>query len=432
VVEIVLSGVPTLFDFFVSHAFEDAVRANHLAEAIESAGGSCWIAPRDIPPGADYGSAILDGIASCRSMVILVSAASISSSHVRREAERAVDRDMLLFPVRLQPTPVTGSLEYFLSGAQHLDWFKGDAGVPAVALVSASDRLSGAEAAAMSPATPKRPGASAARRWVPAFATFGLVAIVAILAMRSVFPSSKERTAATGGSAATRSSGIQVPPARGPAETLPGTVPSLGESGSRSADGPASAPSSALAEGWRVALNERWDDNRRGWAELSKNDENGDQEFSVEGGNYIISIGPNKNSGSYQSNISLKTVHSYSIELNVRTTTVNRTCAIVVQHSDGSTLFAGASTGSRRSGVVQFKDGVATYLVNSRPKARITAGATARLGLVSQGKTSHFFVNGMLVADFVAGDTPVIGVGVGAQYGENFSCVFDNLEVRVA
>ncbi len=47
---------------FISHASADASKAGELCKALEDMGFGCWIAPRDIDPGKQYGEEIIHGI----------------------------------------------------------------------------------------------------------------------------------------------------------------------------------------------------------------------------------------------------------------------------------------------------------------------------------------------------------------------------------
>lgn len=105
---------------FVSYASTDKVVAEALVHALEAAGIGCWIAPRDIRPGSDYPSAILDGIRSAELMVVVVSTGSNQSKHVFREVERAVNGGLSLVPFRIADIEPSPSLEYFLSCQQWL------------------------------------------------------------------------------------------------------------------------------------------------------------------------------------------------------------------------------------------------------------------------------------------------------------------------
>jgi hypothetical protein len=49
-------------DVFISHSTEDKAVADAVCAILEKNGVRCWIAPRDILPGADWSASIVDGI----------------------------------------------------------------------------------------------------------------------------------------------------------------------------------------------------------------------------------------------------------------------------------------------------------------------------------------------------------------------------------
>ena len=77
---------------FISYASADAGLAWRIRDSIESRGIPCWIAPRDVPPGADYGEALMAAILGSRLVVLIFTSSANESPHVRREIERAVSR----------------------------------------------------------------------------------------------------------------------------------------------------------------------------------------------------------------------------------------------------------------------------------------------------------------------------------------------------
>jgi hypothetical protein len=79
------------------------------------------MAPGSIAPGEGYPEAIIRGINGCRALVVLLSPASNLSPHVHREIERALNRNALVIPVRLEDIRPTGAMEYLLSTCQWLD-----------------------------------------------------------------------------------------------------------------------------------------------------------------------------------------------------------------------------------------------------------------------------------------------------------------------
>ncbi|MGD0885742.1 MAG: toll/interleukin-1 receptor domain-containing protein [Thermodesulfovibrionales bacterium] len=50
------------WDIFVSYALANKQTADELVTRLEESGTRCWIAPRNIDPGGDYGEQIIHSI----------------------------------------------------------------------------------------------------------------------------------------------------------------------------------------------------------------------------------------------------------------------------------------------------------------------------------------------------------------------------------
>ena len=109
------------FDVFISYSSHDKSIADATCAALESAGIRCWIAPRDILPGADWGAAIMDALDTCRAMVLIFSSHANASPQIRREVERVVGRGIPIIPVRIEETTPTKALAYFMGPVHWLD-----------------------------------------------------------------------------------------------------------------------------------------------------------------------------------------------------------------------------------------------------------------------------------------------------------------------
>jgi len=108
-------------DVFVSYASQDAAVANSLVEALEQRGIGCWMAPRDVKPGAQYADAIVRAINESRTLVLVLSESAIGSSHVGREIERAASKHKQIIALKIDAAALTPALEYFLSESQWID-----------------------------------------------------------------------------------------------------------------------------------------------------------------------------------------------------------------------------------------------------------------------------------------------------------------------
>jgi len=105
-------------DVFISHSSMDKQIADTVCAFLESKGVSCWIAPRNILPGEEWGDSILRGIQTCPIMVIIFSKAANDSGPVRSEVDRAVNARKVLIPFRIENVAPTGAMEFHI-GRRH-------------------------------------------------------------------------------------------------------------------------------------------------------------------------------------------------------------------------------------------------------------------------------------------------------------------------
>jgi hypothetical protein len=108
-------------DVFISHSSKDKLAADAVCSVLENCGVRCWLAPRDILPGENYGLAIVNALNKCRVLVLILTPEANQSRHVIKEVERAVSKGSVLVPLRLQDIQPHGALEYFLSAEHWLD-----------------------------------------------------------------------------------------------------------------------------------------------------------------------------------------------------------------------------------------------------------------------------------------------------------------------
>jgi hypothetical protein len=109
------------FDAFISYSSKDKTTANAACAGLESAGVRCWIAPRDIRGGTEYAAGIVEGIDSCRIMVLIFSSSANASRQVHREIERAVSKGLTIIPFRIEDIAPTKAMEYYLGSIHWLD-----------------------------------------------------------------------------------------------------------------------------------------------------------------------------------------------------------------------------------------------------------------------------------------------------------------------
>jgi hypothetical protein len=106
---------------FVSYSSPDREVAEAVVARLEAEGVPCWVAPRDVRPGANYAEEILGGIAASRVMVLVLSSHANLSPHVAREVERAVSLGLPIVPLRVEGVLPSKALVYFLGTIHWLD-----------------------------------------------------------------------------------------------------------------------------------------------------------------------------------------------------------------------------------------------------------------------------------------------------------------------
>jgi FKBP-type peptidyl-prolyl cis-trans isomerase len=108
-------------DVFISHSSKDKIVADAVCALLEEHNIRCWVAPRDITPGKEWGEAIVEAISASRVMVLIFSASANGSPQIRREVERAVNKEVVVVPLRIEDVLPTKSLEYFIGSVHWLD-----------------------------------------------------------------------------------------------------------------------------------------------------------------------------------------------------------------------------------------------------------------------------------------------------------------------
>lgn len=84
---------------FISHASEDGEAAVSVTAEFETHGIATWLATRDIHVGTNYAEQIYEAILESSHVVVLLSPESVSSQHVQREVNLAIDKEKPLLPI---------------------------------------------------------------------------------------------------------------------------------------------------------------------------------------------------------------------------------------------------------------------------------------------------------------------------------------------
>ena len=166
---------------FISYASADKAIADRICSALEHLGVSCWIAPRDIRPGADFPVAIVQAVNSVLVLVLILTEQATASPHVLTEVSHAFNGKKRIIPFRLSLQPLSADFEYFLSTTQWLDAPEGCTDQNLNRLTEATQRaLAGEESLRHSLPLRRRP------RWLAAAISVLVVAASTMVYWRSL------------------------------------------------------------------------------------------------------------------------------------------------------------------------------------------------------------------------------------------------------
>ena len=155
-------------DVFISYASQDTPVAYAMVETLEKHGIRCWMAPRDVIPGALYADEIIQAIDETRVLVLVLSQQAVASAHVGKEIERASSKRRRIIALRTDSAALPRAFEYFLSESQWIDIDSGGIESAAVKLAEAVQRYLAPGSTTESRVTPEPRalhGPTLIRRW---------------------------------------------------------------------------------------------------------------------------------------------------------------------------------------------------------------------------------------------------------------------------
>jgi hypothetical protein len=109
---------------FICAAPRDKVPANAIRAVLEAEGMACWLASRDLPPGADPVETAGAAIAAAQVLVLVFSSrANEAEEQIKRELQFAAQHQTPVLPFRVENVKPVRGLEYFLPANQFVDAF---------------------------------------------------------------------------------------------------------------------------------------------------------------------------------------------------------------------------------------------------------------------------------------------------------------------
>jgi hypothetical protein len=108
-------------DVFISYSSKNKVIADAVCARLEENKIRVWFAPRDVPPGKDYASVIIQAIDQCKIFILIWSEESNKSNHILNEINHAFNHNITVIPFRIDNVVPTESLEYYIGRTHWLD-----------------------------------------------------------------------------------------------------------------------------------------------------------------------------------------------------------------------------------------------------------------------------------------------------------------------
>jgi hypothetical protein len=108
---------------FISYSSNDKAVADEIVSNLDSRGIRCWYAPRDIPQGEDWASAISDAISHSQIMLLVFSKDANRAHRVLDELKLALSEKIKVLPFRIENIVPSGEMRLHLASPQWLDAF---------------------------------------------------------------------------------------------------------------------------------------------------------------------------------------------------------------------------------------------------------------------------------------------------------------------
>jgi WD40 repeat protein len=139
---------------FISYSRADEDFARRLATDLDRLGAEVWLDVDDIPPGANWSTAVQQGLDACDALLLIISPEAMASKNVEDEWQYVRDEGKAILPVLWRPVP---KLHFQLRRIQYVDFHRQDYDT---ALIQLRARLF--DGALPSPAGRPAPGAISA------------------------------------------------------------------------------------------------------------------------------------------------------------------------------------------------------------------------------------------------------------------------------
>lgn len=106
---------------FLSYSRRDTELVCRLCGDLEARGLQVWMDRNNIEAGTHWRTSIVNGIQSCQTFLVVISAASQQSSNVAKEMSLAESNNKPILPVKIDNSPIQSDFSYSLAGIQFID-----------------------------------------------------------------------------------------------------------------------------------------------------------------------------------------------------------------------------------------------------------------------------------------------------------------------
>lgn len=110
-------------DIFISFASQDRKVATTLCSSLESRGFNCWISTRDILPGENFQTSIVQAIRRAKIMLLVFTANSNNSQEMTKELAIASQQKLIVIPLRVEDVAPSDAFAYEFATRQWIDLF---------------------------------------------------------------------------------------------------------------------------------------------------------------------------------------------------------------------------------------------------------------------------------------------------------------------
>jgi Tol biopolymer transport system component len=112
-------------EVFISYSSQDYEQVMPLVDRLRTVGVAVWVDEGNIDAATLWSESIVEAIAECRVLIMMVSSHSTDSHNVVKEVMIASEGKKTILPIYLESAEIPAKLKYQLTGIQHLEWFDG-------------------------------------------------------------------------------------------------------------------------------------------------------------------------------------------------------------------------------------------------------------------------------------------------------------------